>query len=225
MFSNDNRRILLVQTHNRRWQPAGGEWRFLVQTAEGETLIDAGDLEPRVAGERLGLLTVVRGLEALEQESCVTLVTDERYVIRGMRYGLEEWREQDWKWQRFGDLVEITNADLWRRLDNALGYHQLQCRYFRCDASHAANTGHASDTRHVPQPHFARRRRGRIVVPQDSVPNELPIAVAPPKMLDRNWVPAASKLAMELAQRWGIGYSAQDIPSPRPAVSAALAAI
>ncbi|MDP1564433.1 MAG: RNase H family protein, partial [Pirellulaceae bacterium] len=128
---DDNRLILLVQTHNRCWHPTGGSWRFLIQSAAGQVLLDAGDIEPDVSGERLDLLTVVRGLEALEQESCVTLITDQRYVLRGMRYGLEEWREQDWKWQRFGDLVEINHADLWKRLDHALSFHQVQCRQFR----------------------------------------------------------------------------------------------
>lgn len=192
---DDNRQILLVQTHNRCWHPAGGSWRFVIQSAAGEILLDAGDIEPGVSGERLDLLTVVRGLEALEQESCVTLVTDQRYVIRGMRYGLDEWREQDWKWQRFGDLVEINHADLWKRLDHALSFHQVQCRQFRIDPAHAQ--------RHVPKPHFARRRRGRILTVEEAGETAVPDSAAPHlRGLDPNWLTAASAVGMELCQRW-----------------------
>ncbi len=197
---DDNRHILLVQTHNRSWHPSGGSWRFVIQAADGQIQLDASDIEPGVTGERLDLLTVVRGLEALEQESCVTLVTDQRYVIRGMRYGLEEWREQDWKWSRFGDLVDINHADLWRRLDHALSFHQVQCRQFRIDPAHSAQ-------RHIPKPHFARRRRGRLLTLAEAADEASGMAVAdsvdqPLRNLDPQWLTAASNLGVELCQRW-----------------------
>lgn len=201
MYDQDRRRLLLVQTDNSRVTAESGAWRFALQSADGYPLLDVSDIEPNVSGERLDLLTVVRGLESLEQESLVTLVTDQRYVIRGMRYGLEEWREHDWQWLRFGELVPINHADLWQRLDNALAYHQLQCRHYRVDASHV---NQASMQRHVPKPHFARRRRGRIVV-GDSMPAQSLVPSGPVAVdlgLDAMWVPAASRLATELANKW-----------------------
>jgi ribonuclease HI len=206
VYDEDRRRLLLVQTDNSRATAQAGAWRFALQSVEGRSLLDVSDVEPNITGERLDLLTVVRGLEALEQESLVTLVTDQRYVIRGMRYGLEEWREQDWQWLRFGDLVPINHADLWQRLDNALAYHQLQCRYFRLDASHV---NQASTQRHVPKPHFARRRRGRIVV-DDSLSGLVTSPSVPTPMdlgLDALWVPAASHLGTELAAKWELQVS------------------
>jgi hypothetical protein len=126
----------------------------------------------------------------------VTLITDQRYVIRGMRYGLEEWREQDWKWQRFGDLVEINHADLWRRLDRALSFHQVQCRQFRIDTPDVAQ-------RQIPKPHFARRRRGRIIGLENSSDIDPQETNAPARRgLDPTWVSAASQLAVDLCQRW-----------------------
>ncbi|MBL8889613.1 MAG: hypothetical protein JNL67_06520 [Planctomycetaceae bacterium] len=197
MMFDDNRHLLLVQTYNRCWHPAGGSWRFVIQSADAKVLLDASDIEPGVSGERLDLLTVVRGLEALEQESQVTLITDQKYVIRGMRYGLDEWREQDWKWQRFGDLVEINHADLWRRLDHALSYHQVQCRQFRID------TPDANQSRQIPKPHFARRRRGRLLAVAETTDSEIASpATLPLRGLDATWVTAASRLAVDLAQRW-----------------------
>ncbi len=71
---------------------ARGQWRFVLQPVEGGDQFEAADAEPEARGERLELLAVVRGLEALEQPSRVTLVTPSKYVQRGLTYGLAEWR-------------------------------------------------------------------------------------------------------------------------------------
>jgi hypothetical protein len=81
-------------------------------------------------------LAVVRGLEAIPQPARVTLVTASHYVSRGLRFGLSEWRENGWQWERFGEFSPITNADLWQRLDRALQIHQVQCRTWRFDQAH-----------------------------------------------------------------------------------------
>ncbi len=105
-----------------------GRWRFVLEELDGSGRIEAGDMEPGVRGERLQLLAVVRGLEALEQPSKVTLITPSRYVGRGIRNNLTVWRENDWHWERFGEMTPIKNSDLWRRVDRAAQFHQIDCR-------------------------------------------------------------------------------------------------
>ncbi len=115
-----------------------GEWRFVLQSLEGGDQLEAADAEPEARGERLELLAVVRGLEALEQPSRVTLVTPSKYVQRGLTYGLSEWRAQDWQWEHFGEMVPVKNRDLWQRIDRALRFHELECRTWRFDLPHLA---------------------------------------------------------------------------------------
>lgn len=105
----------------------------MLESVDGERKMEAADAEPEHAGERLELLAVVRGLEALEQPSRVTLVTPSRYVVHGLRFGLEQWRDNDWQWERFGELTSIKNRDLWQRLDRALQIHQIDCRTWEWD--------------------------------------------------------------------------------------------
>ena len=90
--------------------------------------VEASDNEPGTRGERLKLLAVVRGLEALEQPSRVTLITPSRYVGRGIRSGINTWRENDWRWERFGQMVDVKHADLWKRVDRAMAFHTIDCR-------------------------------------------------------------------------------------------------
>ena len=105
-----------------------GRWRFVLEDVEGGERLEAADAEANQAPDRIALLAVVRGLEALSQPSRVTMVTSSRYVHRGFQYGLPEWRENDYCWEHFGAQQPIRNADLWRRIDQALQYHTVHCR-------------------------------------------------------------------------------------------------
>ena len=109
--------------------PTGGYWRCALRDHDGCQEWIADDFEPEVHGERLELLAVVRGLEALRQPSRVSLVTPSNYVRRGLRYGLENWQESGWMWERYGEWVPVKNGDLWRRVSGALDFHHLvECR-------------------------------------------------------------------------------------------------
>jgi ribonuclease HI len=115
-----------------------GRWRFVLESLDGAERFEAADEEPGAAGQRLDLLAVVRGLESLDQPSRVTLVTSSSYVSRGIRFGLAEWRENDWMWERFGKMTPVKDSDLWRRVDQALRFHQVECRTWRFEAPAAA---------------------------------------------------------------------------------------
>jgi ribonuclease HI len=104
-----------------------GRWKFVLQAVGGGDRMSAADSEPRTRSGRLELLAVVRGLEALDQPSRVTLLTRSRYVRRGLRRELAQWRDRRWHWERFGQVVPIQDHDLWQRVDRALCFHQVEC--------------------------------------------------------------------------------------------------
>lgn len=130
----------------------------------------AADAEPGARQSRLELLAVVRGLEALDQPSRVTLLTDSRYVSQGIRRSLSQWRARRWRWERFGKLVPIRDHDLWRRVDRALEFHDVECCAWHPDAADAtaqstyesaATTETASDRQCEPAVLIVNRSRRR----------------------------------------------------------------
>ena len=125
--------LLMAESNSEEDQ---NEWRFVLASSDGEQKLVASDTEEAIQGERLELLSVVRGLEALEQPSEVTLLTDSRYVSQGISHGLSEWRSNDWCWERFGEFAPVKNRDLWQRIDRALRYHRVDCRTWRFDFPH-----------------------------------------------------------------------------------------
>ena len=130
-----------------------GRWRFVLRGADGSQRLTAEDTEPHLHGERLELLSVVRGLESLEQPSCVTLMTACTYVREGVRHGVAQWKANGWRWERFGQMVPVKDVDLWQRVDRAMQYHQIDCRTYRFDSPHRG--------RHVDRPLRGRNNSSR----------------------------------------------------------------
>lgn len=128
--------LLFTQAKSNSAAEIGGSWRFVLEQIGTTVRIEESDVEPGVRGERLQLLAVVRGLEALEQQSLVTLITPSKLVGRGIRRGLTQWRQNNWKWERFGQMSLIKNHDLWQRIDHAMQIHQLNCRVWQFDPPH-----------------------------------------------------------------------------------------
>ncbi len=113
-----------------------GRWRFVLRDADGSPRLVAEHVEPLASSDRLELLSVVRGLEALDTPSRVTLMTSSSYVREGIRHGLAEWRSNGWRWERFGQMVPVRDLDLWQRVDRAMQFHQVDCRTYRIDPPH-----------------------------------------------------------------------------------------
>jgi len=124
--------LLVAETTVSAGAPAvGGRWQFRLEQPGGQTALEAADVEPAAGPERLELLAIIRGLEALDQPSRVTLVSASRSVQAGLDFGLAAWRTNDWQWERFGQLTAVKNADLWQRLDRLLEIHRVECRASR----------------------------------------------------------------------------------------------
>jgi ribonuclease HI len=123
--------LLFSQIRQPTHESREGVWRFVLEAADGGTRFEVSDREPNVTGDRLALLAVIRGLEALDQPSVVSLRTTSRYVARGFRFGLPAWRENNWCWESFGAMRRVDNDDLWRKIDQALRYHRVGCRRWR----------------------------------------------------------------------------------------------
>jgi ribonuclease HI len=150
--------------------PEGGAWRFVLEDMGTGHTFAATDVEPVDCPERLELLAVVRALEALDHPAKVTLVTKSRYVSRGLKRGLADWRASDWHWERFGRVVPVRDHDLWRRVDRALQFHQLECRLWQFAAPAAVEPVERStsvEPAPIPTPASTPRARGPLAKAKD----------------------------------------------------------
>lgn len=177
MLATRSRFVLVARTRttSHPWSGRGGHfWSFDLRDCATADRLRVCDEEPWTRGERLELLAAVRGLEAIDRPADVTLITDSRYVIRGVRFGLEDWRRDGWRWEVHGEMVPVANADLWRRFDHACQIHSVASRWLRWDQAEvgagaenvmadrageiARNDISMSPAGTVPTPHWIRRR-------------------------------------------------------------------
>lgn len=90
---------------------SNGWWKELMGAEEHST------------NNRMELQAAIEALECLEEPCEVEVVTDSAYLKNGMQMWLEGWKSKDW---RTSDGAPVKNQDLWRRLDELAGIHQVR---------------------------------------------------------------------------------------------------
>ena len=121
-----------------------GHWRFILESLDDLGKLEVADEEPGIWGPRLALLAAVRGLEALEQPSRVTLIARSVYLndrFARLTAASTQFSSQ-WELSPWHDRYQ--NADLWQRVEAALGYHNVECRNWRLDGAHDERGWHVS---------------------------------------------------------------------------------
>lgn len=90
----------------------------------------------RTTNNRMELMAAIAGLEALKESCVVAITTDSQYVRDGITKWIKGWKKRGWKTVK-GDMVK--NADLWMRLDKAVGRHETNWQWVRGHSGHADN--------------------------------------------------------------------------------------
>ena len=90
----------------------------------------------RTTNNRMEILAVIAGLEALTEPCSVTVYSDSQYVVNAIEKGwARKWRANGWMRNKRETAV---NPDLWDRLLKLLDKHQVELRWVR---GHAGNPG------------------------------------------------------------------------------------
>ncbi|MEM7266184.1 MAG: RNase H family protein, partial [Pseudomonadota bacterium] len=64
------------------------------------------------------------------------LTTDSQYVKNGINQWIHNWRKNGW---RTADKKPVKNADLWKRLDEAVKKHQVNWHWVKGHSGHPEN--------------------------------------------------------------------------------------
>ncbi|GIW90078.1 MAG: ribonuclease H [Pirellulaceae bacterium] len=119
--------------------PGPGGWAFILRDPATGRQIKRSGSEVRTTNNRMELMAVIRGLEALRRPCHVVLYTDSTYVGRGLTEWLPKWKARNWISSSTGLTRTIKNIDLWKRLDQLLKQHQLEYVPVRGHSGHPEN--------------------------------------------------------------------------------------
>jgi ribonuclease HI len=114
--------------------PGPGGWAAILRMGERERELSGG--EPATTNNRMELMGVISGLEALKRPCMVTIHTDSKYVLDGASKWIHGWKKNGW---RTADKKPVKNIELWQRLDAAQKTHKLKWVWVKGHSGHVEN--------------------------------------------------------------------------------------
>ncbi len=91
----------------------------------------------KTTNNRMELMAVIVGLEALTKPCNVTLVSDSKYVTDAFnQHWVEGWIKKGWK---RGKNEPVKNVDLWKRLLEAMKPHNVTFKWVKGHNGHPLN--------------------------------------------------------------------------------------
>jgi len=114
--------------------PGPGGWGAVLRFDGKAKELKGG--EPVTTNNRMELMAAISALETLKRDCSVDMFTDSNYLKDGITKWIHSWRRNGW---RTAEKKPVKNAELWQRLDAALGRHQIRWHWVRGHAGHAEN--------------------------------------------------------------------------------------
>ena len=115
--------------------PGPGGWGAVLRYGPHEKELYGGEAG-MTTNNRMELMAAIRALESLKRPSAVRLYTDSSYVRNGIMSWLPRWKTNGWM---TSGREPVKNADLWQRLDEAIGTHEVQWHWVKGHSGHPDN--------------------------------------------------------------------------------------
>ena len=110
--------------------PGPGGWGTIMRWNGQEKELSGGERE--TTNNRMELMAVIKGLEALSRRCRVELYTDSQYVQKGVTEWMAGWKRKGWP-------DRIKNQDLWQELDALIAKHDVKMHWVRGHDGHPEN--------------------------------------------------------------------------------------
>ena len=115
--------------------PGPGGWGAVLRYGRHEKEL-YGSEPSATTNNRMELMATIRALESLTRPTVVALYTDSTYVRSGITSWLAKWKLNGWITSA---KAPVKNADLWQRLEEAIGPHRVEWHWVKGHAGHPEN--------------------------------------------------------------------------------------
>ena len=120
------KKVKIYTDGSSRGNPGPGGYGVVLMHGDYHRELSQGFV--RTTNNRMEILAAVTGLEALKYPCEVTVFSDSKYLVNAMSQGwIQAWKKRGWK--RKDGLLK--NADLWRRMDQAVRGHKIHWRWVK----------------------------------------------------------------------------------------------
>lgn len=115
--------------------PGPGGYGAILKYGKYEKEICGGEAD--TTNNRMELLGVIKGLEALNEPCHVVLTSDSKYVIDALQQGWAvKWKQNGWMRNKKDAAL---NPDLWEKLLQLTDYHKMEYNWVKGHAGHPEN--------------------------------------------------------------------------------------
>lgn len=91
----------------------------------------------KTTNNRMEMMSVIAGMEALNRPCEITVYSDSQYVVKAFNeHWLDGWIKKGWK---RGKNEPVKNVDLWKRLLAAMEKHQVSFEWVKGHNGHPQN--------------------------------------------------------------------------------------
>ena len=115
--------------------PGPGGYGAVMIHGQHRKEISGGEAE--TTNNRMEMMAVIIGLEALKQPCQVDLYSDSRYVVDAIEKGwVTRWKQNNWMRNK---KEAALNVDLWERMLSLLSAHKVSFHWVKGHAGHPEN--------------------------------------------------------------------------------------
>ena len=130
----DNGEVVVYTDGGCRPNPGVGAWAAVLKYRGKYKELSGGDME--TTNNRMEMLAAINALESLRRRCKVVIHTDSQYLKNGITTWIHGWKKKNW---RKKDGEPVLNAELWRRLDDLMGKHDVRWSWVRGHAGNEMN--------------------------------------------------------------------------------------
>ena len=125
---------------NDATKPSPGGNAALIEAPAGDSVArwDFYECAPQTTNNKMALAGAIGALEWIRRQwkhARVRYVSDSEYLVKGMTEWIKDWKARGWR--RKGGAIE--NLELWQKLEQAAGAHDLEWGWVRGHADHPKN--------------------------------------------------------------------------------------
>ena len=114
--------------------PGPGGWAALLITPSDEFELSGG--ARHTTNNRMEMIAAIKGLEACQKSSKISLFTDSKYLRDGITIYIKTWRKNGWQTTK---KSPVKNMELWQRLDELVQSREVQWQWVKGHSGNPEN--------------------------------------------------------------------------------------
>jgi ribonuclease HI len=114
--------------------PGPGGWGVLLRMGKNEKELCGGESD--TTNQQMELQAAIEALKALSKPCRITIVSDSKYVVQGMKEWIHNWKKKGW---RTAGKKPVSNLERWQELDTLAAKHEVTWQWVKGHAGHPEN--------------------------------------------------------------------------------------